>query len=64
MNINPAAESGTSMTEQEASPPTPVSFGDHFESDTALTLEPPPMPQPKEILEPLDKTPFIRSANT
>ncbi|KAK3803170.1 hypothetical protein RRG08_067346 [Elysia crispata] len=59
-NLPQAAESGTSMTEQEASPPTPVSFGDHFESDTALTLEPPPMPQPKEILEPLDKTPFIR----
>ncbi|GFS08055.1 androglobin-like [Elysia marginata] len=59
-NIPQAAESGTSLLEQEPSPPTPASFGDHFESETTLTLEPPPMPQPKEILEPLDKTPFIR----
>ncbi len=30
------------------------------ESEGALTLEPPPPPQPKEILQPLDITPFLR----
>lgn len=39
-------------------PPTPMSF--HDAGDENLTLEPPPPPTPKEMLTPLDLTPFIR----
>ncbi|XP_035827266.1 androglobin [Aplysia californica] len=57
-----AAESGATVTEQESlpGPQTPVSLGEHFESETTLTLEPPPPPAAKEMLEPLDVTPFVR----
>lgn len=39
-------------------PQTPISM--HEQADEILTLEPPPLPTPKEFLQPLDLTPFIR----
>ncbi|XP_046325515.2 androglobin-like isoform X6 [Haliotis rufescens] len=46
----------------EEAPPTsretPISFLDQPEGE--LSLEPPPPPTPKEILQPLDLTPFIK----
>jgi len=42
-------------------PHTPGSFlGD--DDSGVLTLEPPPPPQPKEMLQPIDYTPFLRYA--
>ena len=47
-------------TEPNASP-TPASITlDVVDTETVLTLEPPPQPPPKEILEPFDTTPFLR----
>ena len=40
-------------------PTTPGSYLDQLDEGT-LTLEPPPPPTPKEMLQPLDLTPFIK----
>ena len=40
-------------------PQTPGSYLDQLDEGT-LTLEPPPPPTPKEMLQPLDLTPFIK----
>ncbi|XP_033740802.1 androglobin-like isoform X8 [Pecten maximus] len=49
-------------SEAEIPPPqTPLSM--HEDKEEILTLEPPPPPTPKEILPPLDITPFLRKAN-
>ncbi|CAL1548032.1 unnamed protein product [Lymnaea stagnalis] len=52
-----AAESGSVINEQDSMPPQSP---DHVESDVILTLEPPHPAHAKEIVEPLDLTPFIR----
>ena len=41
-------------------PPTPASLLEQMEAESNLTLEPPTPPTPKEMLEPLDVTPFIK----
>ena len=43
----------------ELPPQTPGSYLDQLDEGT-LTLEPPPPPTPKEMLQPLDLTPFIK----
>ncbi|OWF38911.1 Androglobin [Mizuhopecten yessoensis] len=49
-------------SEAEIPPPqTPLSM--HEDKEEILTLEPPPPPTPKEILPPLDITPFLRKAS-
>ena len=42
-----------------ARPPT-ASMSADFEEELVYTLQPPPGPKPKEILQPLDMTPFTR----
>ncbi|KAL8581512.1 hypothetical protein ACOMHN_042905 [Nucella lapillus] len=57
---------GAPAVEQEAAPTphTPLSAIDPtlaaLEAEMVLTLEPPPAPTPREMLQPLDITPFIR----
>lgn len=48
--------------EQEMAPPhTPLSAMDPaLDMEVTLTLEPPPVPTPREMLQPLDITPFVR----
>ena len=61
VNVTKAAESASvTNIDSEERVPTPVSLAEHFENDAILTLEPPNPPTPKEMLEPLDITPFIR----
>ncbi|ESO89380.1 hypothetical protein LOTGIDRAFT_229226 [Lottia gigantea] len=50
---------GGAPTPKEAERLTPVPYLDQAD-DTILTLEPPPPPQPTEILQPIDLTPFIK----
>lgn len=54
------SESGTGdQSDHEAVPPqTPLSS--QLETEAILTLEPPPVASPREILQPLDITPFVR----
>nr|KAG5705054.1 hypothetical protein BaRGS_018784 [Batillaria attramentaria] len=59
-------EASTEQLDQEAAPPqTPLSLVDQsglhaLESEMNLTLEPPPGPTPREMLQPLDITPFVK----
>ena len=51
--------------EAELAPPqTPLSVVDPgaaaLDTEVVLTLEPPPAPTPREMLQPLDITPFVR----
>ena len=39
---------------------TPIYLPDVAESESLLTLEPPPPPAPKTILQTMDVTPFLR----
>ena len=52
-------EEGVPPRDDGASTPQPSAL-DPFDSETNLTTEPPPPPPAKEMLQPLDLTPFIR----
>ena len=54
------ADSQSAMTESAPSPPPAPAPLDVLDSDLNLTLEPPP-PTPKEVLQEIDLTPFVRS---
>ena len=56
--VEPAAE-------QDVAPHTPLSASDQagamaLEAEAVLFLEPPPAPTPRQMLQPLDITPFVR----
>ena len=63
--VEPATEVGAEpVTDGTASPsPTAGEGGAETESEVLLA-EPPPPPPPKEILQPLDITPFVRQVFT
>ncbi|XP_059171472.1 androglobin-like isoform X6 [Physella acuta] len=58
-----ASESGTTVPENERmTPVSPASPEQQYEPESILSLEPPIPAHPKEFVEPLDLTPFIRKA--
>lgn len=52
-------EEGAAGAAEVARPPT-ASMSADFEEELVYTLQPPPGPKPKEVLQPLDMTPFMR----
>ena len=46
--------------DQEQNKPPATAQSTDFEEEAIYTLDPPPGPRPKEILQPLDVTPFLR----
>ena len=46
--------------DQEQVKPPATALSADFEEETVYSLQPPPGPKPKEVLQPLDVTPFLR----
>nr|XP_006811496.1 PREDICTED: androglobin-like [Saccoglossus kowalevskii] len=66
IKTQPEDDEPTEPTEPtiEGPPKTPASEIDENPADVILLNEPPPPPAPKEILQVIDKTPFIRSTES
>ena len=61
-------QASSEAEQPEAAPQTPLSVVDRagpptlatVDAETSLLLEPPPAPTPREMLQPLDITPFVK----
>ncbi|KAK0044580.1 androglobin-like isoform X19, partial [Biomphalaria pfeifferi] len=63
VNAEQPPDMGSVNNDQELLPPlTPNSLTDMVESEVNLTLEPPSLAYSREVIEPLDLTPFINSS--
>ena len=59
--VEPAAEAGTDAAPDRTTSPAPTAVEGAAETESeVLLVEPPPPPPPKEVLQPLDITPFVK----